>query len=114
EGPGVARLIFRTIAASSTLTGISFALAAGLIYSLNDMSIKFLSSGYPLHQIVATRSAIALIIVLISLRLITGGWHHLKTRRFGFHALRVGVVYLSNITYFLGLAALPLADAVAT
>ncbi|WP_233589073.1 DMT family transporter [Falsigemmobacter faecalis] len=107
-------MILRTIAASSTLTGICFALAAGMIYSLNDMSIKFLSSGYPLHQIVATRSVIALVIVLLSMRLITGGWHHLRTSRFRFHALRVGVVFISNITYFLGLAALPLADAVAT
>jgi hypothetical protein len=35
------------------------------------------------------------------------------TRRGRDHLIRVGFVMISNVTYFLGLAALPLADAVA-
>lgn len=104
---------FRTVTDNSALTGVLLALTAAVIYSLNDMSIKFLSSGYPLHQIVATRSAIALAIVLITMRMMTRSFAHLRSGRLGLHLVRVGVVFFSNITYFLALAALPLADAVA-
>lgn len=98
------------------LGGILLALGGSLVLSVNDMAVKALSGGYPLHQVVLIRAMIGLTVVLALLV-----WSHgarrvldgIRTRRPGLHALRVLCVLLSNIAYFLGLAALPLADGVA-
>ena len=69
-------------------------LAIGLILlgvaaiSVNDMLIKRLSGGYPLHQIVFTRSAIGIVLGLLLVKL-EGGFHLLKTRQPGLHLLRL-------------------------
>lgn len=98
--------------APSSLNGILFAVAGAAILSVNDVAIKALSGSYALHQVILTRSGISLLVLFLVMRL-TGGFHQLRTRRPGAHLIRVSLVMLSNITYFLGLAALPLADAVA-
>jgi drug/metabolite transporter (DMT)-like permease len=100
----------------NVLGGILLALGGSLVLSVNDMAVKALSGGYPLHQVVLIRAIIGIGVVLALL-----AWAHgarsildgIRTRRPGLHALRVLCVLLSNITYFLGLAALPLADGVA-
>lgn len=80
--------------------------------SINDMLIKQLSGGYPLHQIVFARSAIAIIISL-GLVKFEGGWHLLKTDSAGLHVVRGLLVVVANMAFFLALAALPLAEATA-
>lgn len=94
----------------TVLLGILFALGGSLILSVNDMAVKALSDRYPLHQVVLTRSLIG-ITVVVALLAWSGGT--VCTRRPGLHALRVLCVLGSNVFYFLGLAALPLADGVA-
>ena len=92
--------------------GILFVLVGVFAISINDMVIKQLSGGYPLHQIVFFRSCIG---ILFSLLLVQweGGWSILKTRQPGLHLLRCLLVVVSNMTFFVALAVLPLADAVA-
>ena len=80
--------------------------------SINDMLIKQLSGGYPLHQIVFARSAIGIIISLGLVKL-EGGWHLLRTKHPGLHVLRGVLVVIANMAFFLALAALPLAEATA-
>lgn len=80
--------------------------------SINDMLIKQLSGGYPLHQIVFARSAIGIVLSLGLVKL-EGGWHLLKTDRAGLHVLRGLLVVIANMAFFLALAALPLAEATA-
>jgi drug/metabolite transporter (DMT)-like permease len=100
----------------NVLGGILLALGGSLVLSVNDMAVKALSGGYPLHQVVLIRAVVGLTVVLALL-----AWSHgprgvldgIRTRRPGLHALRVLCVLLSNVAYFLGLAALPLADGVA-
>ena len=93
-------------------------LAIGLILlgvaaiSVNDMLIKRLSDGYPLHQIVFTRSAIGIVLGLVLVKL-EGGLHLLKTRQPGLHLLRGLLIVISNMSFFLAIAALPLAEATA-
>ncbi|MEX3316691.1 DMT family transporter [Sulfitobacter sp. PS-8MA] len=93
-------------------------LAIGLILlgvaaiSVNDMLIKRLSGGYPLHQIVFTRSAIGLVLGLVLVRL-EGGFHLLKTRQPVLHLLRGLLIVISNMAFFLALSVLPLAEATA-
>lgn len=97
---------------TATLGAMS-ALAATFFFSLSDSSIKFLSGGYALHQIVLIRSVLALLLLLVVIVPLDGGFGVLKTQRFGMHMIRGFCVVSANMTFFLGLAVLPLADTVA-
>ena len=101
-------------APNPNLTGILLALGGGVALSLNDVSIKFLSTGYALHQIILIRAIISLVIIFAVIWASGTGFAQLRSARLPAHGVRVGIVLVSNVTYFLGLASLPLADAVAT
>lgn len=91
---------------------IAFVLFGVLCISLNDMLIKQLSSGYPLHQIVFLRSLIGLMVTLVILQF-EGGFAALRTDRPLLHGLRGVLVVIANMSYFVALSVLPLADATA-
>jgi len=91
---------------------IAFVLFGVLCISLNDMLIKQLSSGYPLHQIVLFRSLIAMLVSSVFLHF-EGGWAALRTDQPMLHVARGVLVVIANMSYFLALAVLPLADATA-
>lgn len=95
-------------------SGVLFALGGGIVLSCNDLAIKALSGGYALHQVMLIRAAISLAIILGVIRVSGGGFGQLLTRRPLEHLFRVSIVMISNITYFVGLSLMPLADAVAT
>lgn len=92
--------------------GILFVLLSVSAISLNDLMIKALSGGYPLHQMVFTRSGIGILFSLILVQL-EGGWRILKTDQPGLHALRGLLIVLSNLTFFAALSVLPLGEATA-
>ncbi|MEM9308215.1 MAG: DMT family transporter [Pseudomonadota bacterium] len=92
--------------------GITYVLAGILAISLNDALIKELSGDYPLHEIIFIRSALGLLCTLPVLH-IEGGWRVLRIRNPFMHASRGLLIVIANMTYFLALAALPLADATA-
>ena len=92
--------------------GILFVLAGVFFISINDMLIKQLSGGYPLHQMVFTRSIIGIMFSLIFVQM-EGGWRILRTNQPGLHVLRGLLIVTSNMTFFVALAAIPLADATA-
>jgi len=91
---------------------IMFILIGMAAISFNDMFIKQLSGAYPLYEIVFARSALG---ILIGLALVKweGGFHLLKTDQPWAHILRGTLIVISNMTFFLALAALPLAEATA-
>jgi len=91
---------------------IAFVLFGVLCISLNDMLIKQLSSGYPLHEIVFFRALIALLVSFVFLQF-EGGWAALRTDQPVLHVARGVLVVIANMSYFLALAVLPLADATA-
>lgn len=93
--------------------GILFAIGGGLVLSVNDVAIKFLSGAYPLHQIILIRALVGLVFLFALIRVSGTGYAQLITRRPKDQLIRVSIVMVSNVTYFLGLAAMPLADAVA-
>jgi drug/metabolite transporter (DMT)-like permease len=82
------------------------------IFSLQDVIIKLMSANYPVHQAMLIRSVVAMpLLILITavegnlVRLLSPHWLLLAGR---------GVIHLlSYTTYYLGLAALPLATSVA-
>jgi len=96
----------------TNLAGAGYALVAVLCFSLNDVGIKFLSDDYALHQIVFFRSAIGLLTFAVVF-LPFCGLRVLRTRRPGAHLLRGVCVVGANSCLFLGLAAMPIADAIA-
>ena len=98
---------------SATKLGAICATVAVLFFSINDVAIKFLSGGYALHQVVLIRSIIGLFIIAAVIAPFTSGWAIARTKRLKMHLLRGLCVVFANMTFFLGLAAMPLADAVA-
>ncbi|MEP2641813.1 DMT family transporter [Roseobacter sp.] len=92
--------------------GIAFITAGICAISINDMLIKQLSGGYPLHEIVFLRSSIGLMFSLGLLHM-EGGWRILKTKTPGLHLIRGLLIVIANMSYFVALAAIPLADATA-
>lgn len=101
-----------TVPINRSAAGIGFILVGVFTISLNDMMIKQLSGGYPLHQIVFMRSAIGIFFSLILVQ-IEGGWSILRTGQPYLHLLRGVLLVTSNMCYFVALAAIPLANATA-
>ncbi len=101
------------LAPALALRGIGLAVGGSVLLSVNDLAIKFLSGGYALHQVILTRSLIAISVIVGAVVLTGTGLGSLRTTRPRAHLLRVSLVMVSNVTYFMGLAALPLANAVA-
>jgi drug/metabolite transporter (DMT)-like permease len=95
------------------LAGVAFALAGTVVFSINDLAIKALSGDYALHQVMLIRAMVGLTFILALALATRADLRQVLTRRPGAHALRLAFVLVSNVTYFMGLAALPLADAVA-
>lgn len=101
------------MARSQALTAILFAVAGTAIFSINDVAVKFLSGGYALHQIVMIRAVIGLIFLFVVIAVTKTGLRQLVTTRPWDHLLRVSIVMLSNVTFFVGLNSMELADGVA-
>ena len=98
---------------SSARLGALCAAISVIFFSINDVAIKFLSGGYALHQVVLIRSVIGLLVILLIIAPLTNGWAIARTKKLKMHMLRGLCVVFANMTFFLGLAAMPLADAVA-
>lgn len=109
---GIDECAAMTLAQNRAGPAIAFVLVGVLCISFNDMLIKQLSNGYPLHQIVFFRSFIALLISFVFLQF-EGGWAALRTDQPMLHVLRGMLVVIANMSFFLALAVLPLADATA-
>lgn len=92
--------------------GIAFICFGVAAISVNDMLIKLLSGGYPLHEIVAARAGIGLLITLTLVKL-EGGWHLLRTKTPVLHMLRGLLVVLANMTFYAAFAVLSLAQVTA-
>jgi drug/metabolite transporter (DMT)-like permease len=97
----------------ATPVGALWALVAVLCFSTNDVLVKFLSGGYPLYQLIFFRTLVGMAFILTVLVPLTGGLGVLRTRRIGTQLLRGACVVFANFCFFLGLAAMPLAEAVA-
>ena len=92
--------------------GIAFVVAGILAISVNDMLIKLLSGGYPLHQMVFIRSVVGLGFTVVMIQ-IEGGWRILRTDQPWLHLFRCAMLVTANLTFFTALAALSLAETTA-
>jgi S-adenosylmethionine uptake transporter len=100
------------VRARTQTRGIVCILLGMVALSLQDTIIKWVSGDYPLHEIVLTRAAIAVVLTAVFAHY-TGGLGILKTRRLGLQVVRGLLLTVANMAYFLALAAMPLAEAAA-
>lgn len=94
------------------LAGITCVVAGVAIFFLQDLVLKFISGGYPLHQAMVIRS-LAATPFLAFLVWRQGGMQTLRTPGWRMMINRGVVMFLAYLTYYLALAALPLATVVA-
>jgi drug/metabolite transporter (DMT)-like permease len=88
-------------------------LAAGVsIFSIQDAVIKHLSGQYPVHQIVFLRSLTSLVLLLAFVAL-SDGTRGLRSGRLALHGLRGLALFAAYMAYYLGLASMSIAEAVA-
>lgn len=96
-----------------TLRGI-LALVLGIaIFSVQDVILKMLSGTYPLYQAMIIRSLTAVPLLLLTVRWLDGGLATITTRNWGLMLARGLLGFVAYTAYYLGLAALPMADTVA-
>jgi drug/metabolite transporter (DMT)-like permease len=80
-----------------------------LIFSLQDIAVKWIGGDYPVLEIVTFRSLVAIPLTLLLFRY-EGGRGLPTTKRHTLQYVRGLFFFLSYTTYFMGLAALPLAQ----
>ncbi|MEM7429154.1 MAG: DMT family transporter [Pseudomonadota bacterium] len=98
---------------SPQLVGIACVVSAVTIFSLQDLTFKWMSDRYPLHQIVFIRGVVAISVVLALFVPLEGGYRLLLSNRIPLHLLRGLALVVGNMTFFAGLASLQLAEGVA-
>lgn len=92
--------------------GILFLVAGVAVFSVQDLILKLLSGGYPLHQAMVLRSLTAIPFLLVLVHL-DGGLRSLFTPGTRAMVWRGVVMFLAYTSYYLALAALPMATTVA-
>ena len=92
---------------NNTNLGIACIVAGMGISSLMDASIKALSGGYPLHEIVMVRSVIAIFLTAIIVH-IEGGLALLKTTRPFIHLARGLLIVVANMSFYMAMSVMPL------
>jgi S-adenosylmethionine uptake transporter len=96
----------------NTLLGILCVVTGMATGSLMDATIKSLSGGYPLHEIVMARSVVAIFLTIFIVHL-EGGLSLLKTKRPFVHLTRGLLIVVANMTFYMAISFMPLAEATA-
>ncbi len=103
----------KTTSLSNNKIGIICVATAAVIFSTSDMLLKTLTGDYPLHQVVLFRAIFAMLVILILFMPLEGGYRNLLSTRIPLHLVRGLCVVVANMSFFFGLASMPLADATA-
>lgn len=93
------------------VTGIGFAAGSTTVFTVQDAAIKWLSTDVALHQVVFARSLVALGL-LAAFAALSGGAAGLRARRPWLHVARGALAFAAYTTYYLALAAMPIATAI--
>jgi drug/metabolite transporter (DMT)-like permease len=99
-------------ARNNNFTGIYCILIGMVVVTIQDSAVKWLSPDYSLHQIMFLRSILGLLIAITIIK-IEGGFHFIKTRYLRLQLIRGGFLIIANMTLFMAVAAMPIAEAVA-
>ncbi len=93
------------------IQGILCVVCAWILIAFQDSMLKWLSDKYPLHEIVFFRSFIAMTLTLVIIYF-EAGFKSIRTPFWRVHVMRGLLLVISNMTFFLALASMPLAEAV--
>lgn len=108
-----AAVFFWLIEMQNRLTlGVLCVVVGAAVFSIQDAVIKAISGGYPVTEAIALRAIVALPILSLLVHF-DGGLRRIASPRFGWLTLRAVIQFFSYTSYYLAIAALPLADAVA-
>lgn len=94
------------------MTGLAFMAAGIFLFTMQDIIIKGISGLYPVHEIVFVRSFLALPLIVV-IAWFEQDLGRLRTKQIGAHALRGLIMFAAYTTYYLAIAAMPVATAVA-
>jgi len=94
---------------NKNILGVGSLVLAILIFSLQDIAVKWMGGSYPILEIVIFRGLIAMPLTLLFFRL-EGQRGLPATQQPQLEYVRGLFLFLSYTTYFMGLAALPLAE----
>jgi drug/metabolite transporter (DMT)-like permease len=97
---------------SRPILGIGWMLLGGLVMTVNNAILKWLSVGYPAGQIMFIRSVFILLPIAYFIAR-SGGFLSIRVRRVHMHFVWSGCMILSTVIYIAGLPYLPLADVTA-
>jgi S-adenosylmethionine uptake transporter len=103
---------FSALRNNAQALGVVCIVGAMLAISVQDTIVKSVSGLYPLHELMLGRSLVAFALTLVLLRL-EGGIVLLKTPYWHLHLFRGLLIFTANMCYFLALAAVPIAEALA-
>ena len=93
------------------LKGIAFLCLGALIFTLQDVVIKLVSGRYPLSEVLAIRCIVAFLPLIVLIHF-DGGLGRLRLQRPWPLLARGALLLGSYISYYLAIAAMPLAEAV--
>jgi drug/metabolite transporter (DMT)-like permease len=98
---------------SATQRGILALIVGIAVFSLQDVILKRLSGDYPLYQAMIIRSLTAVPLLLIIVRVLDGRLSTITTPNWALMLARGFLNFTAYTAYYLGLAAMPMADTVA-
>jgi drug/metabolite transporter (DMT)-like permease len=92
----------------------ALSLSAGvLVFSFQDLIVKWVAGTYPIHEVIVLRSLVAMPLLVLFVRVELGGLMGIRSRRWGALLLRGTILLVCYIAFYLSLPAMPLASAVA-
>ena len=95
------------------MKGIGAIILGSICFSVNDVSIKLFSSEYALHQLMFFRALFAIVILIVVILPLYGGFNYLSTKNPLFHIFRGMTVVGANTFFFISIAKLSIAEATA-
>lgn len=94
---------------ASVSAGIGFACLGFALFTCMDTAVKWLTTGYPLYEVIFLNAAFGLVPMLAYARA-TGGFRQLRTRRPWLHAARSTIGLAGAFAGFHAYARMPIAD----
>lgn len=94
---------------NNNILGVASLVLSVLIFSLQDIAVKWIGSDYPVMEIVIFRTIVSLPFTLLFFRY-EGGRGLPTTKQHKLQYIRGVFLFLSFTTYFMGLTALPLGE----
>lgn len=92
---------------SSVFLALALLASGKLLFAVQDVIIKEMSDGYPVHEILTVRGLVAILILLLLIHF-TSGLAAIRNHRPGLHFIRGILMFLAFMSFYVALAEIPL------